>query len=118
MSFTVEAKGEGRPDYAVKAVTQTAAQAGQTPVGVNVTTSSTQILAVNTSRKSTIICNDSDTTMWLAIGQTAVAHQGIRLNANGGVLVISINGDIYSTEAVNGIHVGVGNKVCSAQELQ
>lgn len=97
--------------------TQTAAMAGQTPVGVNVTTASTQILAANANRKCAPICNDSDTTMWLAIGQAAVANRGIRLNANGGVLVISINGDIYSTEAVNAIHAGVGNKVATVQEL-
>lgn len=115
-TFTVDARGTGRPDYTQ--VTQTAAQAGQTPVGVNVTTSSTQILAANASRKCAPICNDSDTTMWLAIGQAAVAHQGIRLNANGGTLVISINGDIFSTEAVNAIHGGVGAKVATVQELQ
>ncbi|GAI89030.1 unnamed protein product, partial [marine sediment metagenome] len=82
-----------------------------------VTATSTQVLAVNASRKVAIITNDSDTTMWLAIGQTAVTHQGERLNANGGVLVISRTGDIYSTEAVNAIHASSGNKVCCAQEL-
>jgi len=93
------------------------AAAGQPPVGVNVTTTSTQVLAVNASRKVAIICNDSDTTLWLAIGQTAVANQGIRLNAKGGILVISRTGDIYSTEAVNAIHDSTGNKVAAAQEL-
>ncbi|MBA7615034.1 hypothetical protein ES703_22310 [subsurface metagenome] len=93
------------------------AGAGQAPVGVNVAATSSQVLAVNASRKVAIITNDSDTTMYLAIGQTAVANTGIRLNANGGVLVISRTGDIYSTEAVNAIHASSGNKVATAQEL-
>jgi len=93
------------------------AGAGQAPVGVTVTAASTQILAVNASRKAAIIVNDSDTAMYLAIGQTAVANTGIRLNANGGTLTISRTGDIYSTEAVNGILAAAGNKTATAQEL-
>ena len=90
---------------------------GQAPVGVNVTVASTPILAANANRKVAVICNDSDTTIYLAIGQAAVVNTGIRLNANGGVVVISRTGDIFSTEAINGIHAGVGNKVATAQEL-
>ncbi len=93
------------------------AGAGQAPVGVNVTVATTPILAANANRKAAVITNDSDTTIYLAIGVAAVANQGIRLNANGGVLVLSRTGDIFSTEAVNGIHAGVGNKVATAQEL-
>ncbi len=93
------------------------AGAGQAPVGVNVTVATTPILAANANRKVAVICNDSDTSIYLAIGVAAAANQGIRLNANGGVLVISRTGDIFSTEAVNGIHTGVGNKVATAQEL-
>jgi len=96
---------------------QSEAGAGQAPVGVNVTNASTEILATNAIRKVGIVCNDSDTTMWLAIGQAAVAHQGIRLNANGGTLVISKTGDIYTTEAINGILAVAGPKVATAQEL-
>ena len=91
--------------------------AGQAPVGVNVSTTSGAILAANASRKCAIIVNDSDTVMYLAIGQTAVINRGIRVNAGGGNLIISKTGDIFSVEAVNGIHAGSGNKVCCAQEL-
>lgn len=90
---------------------------GQAIVGVNVTDSSTAVLAANTNRQVAIIVNDSDTTVYAAIGQTAVANQGIRLNANGGVLNISKWGDLFSTQAVNAIHASTGNKVVVAQEF-
>lgn len=90
---------------------------GQIPVGITVTALSTQILAANANRKVAIICNDSDTTIYLAVGVAAQANKGIRLNANGGVIVISQTGDIFSTEAVYGILAAVGSKVATAQEL-
>lgn len=93
------------------------AGAGQTPVGVTVTAVSTLILAANANRKAAVITNDSDTTIYLAIGVAAQANRGIRLNANGGALVISRTGDIYSTEAVYGILAAAGNKIATAQEL-
>jgi len=93
------------------------AGAGQTPVGVTVTAASTEILAANADRKVAIIVNDSDATMYLAIGVAAQANKGIRLNANGGTLVISRTGDIYSTEAIYGILAAAGNKTATAQEL-
>lgn len=93
------------------------AGAGQTPVGVTVTAVSTQILAANANRKVAVITNDSDTTIYLAIGVAAQANKGIRLNANGGVIVISRTDDIFSTEAINGILAAAGNKVATAQEL-
>lgn len=96
---------------------QAEAGAGQAPVGVNVTTASTEVLAANASRKVAIITNDSDTTMWYAIGQAAVAHGSPRINANGGILLISRTGEIFSTEAINLIHASSGNKVATAQEL-
>lgn len=99
-----------------KVTTVTEAQNGSAPAGVNVTTGSTTVLAANTSRLAAVICNDSDAVMWLAIGQTAVAHQGIRLIPNG-VLILSQNGDLFSTELVSAIHAASGNKVASVQEL-
>lgn len=101
-----------------KVITETAPMAGSAPAGVNVTTSSGAILAANADRIGAIIVNDSDRPMWLAIGQTAVANRGIRLNPAGGTLTISQNGDIFSTEVVNGIHDGSGNKVATVQEFQ
>jgi len=79
-----------------------------TNTGVDVGVASTQILAANHNRKYAAIVNDSDTTIYLAIGAAAVANQGIRLNANGGVYEILL-ADL-NTAAINGIHAGVGNK--------
>jgi len=93
------------------------AMAGQAIGAMNVTTASTQIKAANSNRVALIIVNDSDTPLYLAIGQTAVLNQGIRLNTYGGVLILSRNGDVFSTEAVNGIHGGTGNKVATYQEF-
>ena len=79
-----------------------------TNTGVDVGVASAQILAANNDRKYAIIVNDSDTTIYLAIGAAAVAHRGIRLNANGGsyeVLLADLN-----IVAINGIHAGAGNK--------
>ncbi len=104
----------GRPIH----VAITEAGTGQTPVGVNVTTSSTQILAANADRKVAIIVNNSDEVVWLAIGKTAVVNKGIRLNARGGSFILSKYGPVFSTEAINGIHAGTGNKVATAQEVE
>jgi hypothetical protein len=90
---------------------------GQSPSGVNVTVASTEILAANADRTGAILVNDSDTVLYLAIGQTAVLNQGIRLNAHGGSLVLNKSG-LFSTEAINGIHGGTGNKVCTKQEFE
>jgi hypothetical protein len=80
-----------------------------TQTGVNVTTSSAQVLAANSSRTLLILTNDSDTTMYIKFGSAAVAAQGIRLNASGGSLILDSNAIPYS--AVFAIHAGTGNKV-------
>ncbi len=90
---------------------------GQAPRGVAVGTSSTEILATNANRKHAIIVNDSDVDIWLAIGQPAEVHKGIRLNARGGALVISKRADLFSVQAINGIHESTGTKVACAQEF-
>jgi len=41
-------------------------------------------LAANPNRKYALIINDSDTTIYIAIGTSAILNTGIRLNANGG----------------------------------
>ena len=91
---------------------------GQSPVGAPVGTTSTQILAANANRKHAIIVNDSDVDMWLAIGQPAEAHKGIRLNARGGSLVIGKRTDLFSVQAINGIHESTGTKIACAQEFE
>ena len=39
-------------------------------------------------RKQAVFINDSDTTIYLAKGDRAVLHAGIRLNPNGGVWIL------------------------------
>ena len=89
---------------------------GQAPVGVNVTTESTEILAANSNRQWAVVVNDSDAVIYAAVDQDAELNKGIRLNANGGVLILSKLGDMYSAGSVNGIHGGSGNKKVVAQE--
>lgn len=91
---------------------------GQTPAAVNVTTTSGEVLAANADRDVATLVNDSDTVMYLAVGETAVVNRGLRLNARGGSLTVGPNGSIRSVEAVNAIHGGSGNKVITVQEFQ
>lgn len=87
------------------------------PATVNVGVATTQILAANADRRYACIVNDSDTTIYLAVGANAVAGSGIRINANGGVAEF-IKGRNLTTQAINGIHDGVGNKVVTVQEAE
>ncbi len=60
-----------------------------TPFAIaSVTTSSTTVLAANTSRLSAIICNNGATDIYLRLGTPAVANQSILLKANGGSYTI------------------------------
>ena len=81
---------------------------------VNVGVESGMILAANGNRKAAIVVNDSDETIYVALGYAAVVGRGIRLNAAGGSLVIA--GGIYTNQAINGIHGGSGNKRVTVQE--
>ena len=89
---------------------------GQTPVGVDVAVTSTQVLPANNSRRVAIIVNASDTDMYFAVGQNAVALAGLYARANGGTLILD-EADFYSTQAINGIHAGSGTKRATAQEF-
>jgi hypothetical protein len=51
---------------------------------VSVATSTTPILAQNLGRRELTICNDGANIVYLALGSTAVASNGIRLAASGG----------------------------------
>lgn len=82
----------------------------------NVTTATTEILALNGSREYALVINDSDTTIYLGIGEAAVLNKGIRLNANGGSYEMSRLLGNMSTAAINGIHGGSGNKVACGVE--
>ncbi len=63
--------------------------------------STTEALAANPGRRAALIVNDSTQTVWIKIGEDAVANEGIRLNANGGSYYIAADAANYDTEAVN-----------------
>ena len=54
---------------------------------VSVGSSSTTVLALNTSRVAAILVNDSDEVIYISLSGTAVINEGIRLNAYGGNLI-------------------------------
>lgn len=87
-------------------ITQT--DTAKTPTSsVSVGTSSTQVAAANGARVELFLCNDHATqTVYLALGATAVANQGIRLNAGGGSIVLS-----SFTGVVNAIATGASTNV-------
>jgi hypothetical protein len=66
-------------------------------------TSSATVVASNSGRKALLIVNDSDTIVYLKIGGTAVANEGIRLNANGGSYEMSLELGNLATDAITGI---------------
>lgn len=76
--------------------------------GVDVGTTSTQVLAANPNRKYAIFMNDSDTVIYLAFGAAAQVGSGIRLAENGGYYEITWNNPC--TAAVYAIHSGIGTK--------
>ena len=84
------------------------------PATVNVGVATTQIIAANTARRHLIIVNDSDTTIYLAVGNPAVLASGIRINAAGGAFTMDRQN--LATAAVNGIHGGIGNKAVTVHE--
>ncbi len=63
--------------------------------------STTAALAANPGRRAALIVNDSTQTIWIKVGEAAVANEGIRLNANGGSYYIAADAANYDTEAVN-----------------
>jgi hypothetical protein len=78
---------------------------------VTVGAASAQIVAANDARVEVTICNDHATqVVYLALGATAVANQGIRLNAAGGSYTTS-----SFTGAINGIATGAGTVVTFAE---
>lgn len=82
------------------------ATASTTSTGVTVGTSSTTIIASNANRKSVIIVNDGDETIYLKYGSAATTASGIRLNASGG----SLREDLY-TGIITGICASGGKNV-------
>jgi hypothetical protein len=67
-------------------------------------------LAANTSRRWALFINDSSVVMYLMVGATAVANQGIRLQPGGGAFELSPNNGNLDLSAVNVIAAsGSGN---------
>ena len=87
-----------------------------THTAVNVTTSSTEVIAAKTMRGFLLIVNDSDTTLYCKVGASAVVNEGIRINANGGSFEMGRGGRNIDTRVVNCIHGGTGNKVALMTE--
>jgi len=81
-----------------------------------VTIASGTALAENANRLGALFVNDSTATIYLMIGATAVASQGIRLNANGGVFEMSAANDNVSIDAINAIHGDSGDKTLLVTE--
>lgn len=82
---------------------------------VTVGTTSVQLAAANLNRTYLLIINDSDTAVYLKFGATAVANEGIRLNASGGSLEISeVNGNL-DNRVVNGISTAITKLVLIAE---
>ena len=70
--------------------------------GVDVGTDSTEVAAFNSERRYLALVNDSDTDVYLALGEDAVLNKGIRLNASGGSYEMLEGQNLY-TGAVNAI---------------
>ncbi len=67
----------------------------------SVTATTAVALAANESRVYALFVNDSASTMYLRLGEAAIANEGIRLNANGGSFEMTQQqGNLY-TGAVN-----------------
>tara|TARA_R110002020_G_scaffold28797_8_gene91405 strand:- start:983 stop:1375 length:393 start_codon:yes stop_codon:yes gene_type:complete len=72
---------------------------------VTVGSTSTLVRALDASRKLLVLVNDSDVVLFLSLGSAAVMNQGIRLNANGGNIVLEnpiFTGNVYGICAAGG----------------
>ncbi len=69
----------------------------------SMTATSATVLAANGGRKYALVVNDGAADVYLNLGGTAVANQGIRINANGGSYELgSVIGGLFDG-AINGI---------------
>jgi len=79
----------------------------QTVATTTADTNPIQVLSTKTSRQYALIQNDSDTSVYLALGAstTAAVNEGIRLNANGGSYEINelnlYTGEIWATSSAS-----------------
>ena len=79
-----------------------------TNFAVTIGNTSTEIKKANASRKILALVNNSDVNIFISLGGTAALNSGIRLNANGGNIVIA--NPIY-TGVVNGIAATSGHSL-------
>jgi hypothetical protein len=88
-----------------------------THTAVSVGSSDTTALALNTNRKSALFVNDSDETIYLSIGGTAVMNTGIRLNPNGGSYEMTQENGNLSTAIIKAICTS-GSKTLLVTEFE
>lgn len=81
-----------------------------TASGPTIANTSTTALAANADRKTATFVNDSNETIYLRRGATAVMNQAIRLNASGGSFEINAN-NLY-TGIVTAICASGGKILC------
>lgn len=85
----------------------------------SVSTASIIALSANANRRYALFINDSDTVIYLKLGATAVANQGIRLNGGGTAsdrYEMTIGAGNLYTGAVHAIHGGSGTKILLVTE--
>ena len=63
--------------------------------GVNVSKTSTLVLASDSNRQSVTICNNSSNIIYLTLNGPAVLNTGIRLNPRGDFITLSTQSSIY-----------------------
>jgi len=84
--------------------------------GVSVKTSSTTVLVVNGNRKTANLVNDSNETIYLALGEDAELNKGIRLNAGGGNFEINASNMWKGT--VNAICLSGSKNLCVSETTE
>jgi len=84
-----------------------------TDTAVPVGTDTTEVLEANPLRHDAIFVNDSNKPIYLARGNDAVLHEGIRLNAAGGSY--EINRDNLFRGAINAIAEGGAKILCISE---
>ena len=75
---------------------------------VTVGSTSTLVKSLDANRKLLVLVNDSDVVLFLSLGSAAVMNQGIRINANGGNIVLEnpiFTGNVYAICAAGGKNI-------------
>lgn len=83
-----------------------------TSTGVTIGATSTQIVAANSGRRWLSIVNDSNSDMYISLGEAAVMNKGILLVPSG---TIVIEGDAPFKGAIYGICSAGGKNACACE---